>query len=661
MSRLAWNWLCLPYLACALALISVAVVAAVVRGDRVLRLGAITAATNAVPWALCSALATWTTDPETATRLLKLGNGPLALVGPSLLLVMLGVSGQLERHRWIVRIAGAIGLVMLVVCWASNWVVAGVHRLSSGILYLSPGPLTAAHFAQIAIWLAAGLAIARRSTSGRERRGLVRIVVGVLVLGAIGSSDLLLVYGVIDGFPVMWLAAGIVAAVAAYYELTSDLLRPQGLDRDVIVELVAFAASAAAVAGIVVALDGTRPIAIAASSSVVWTIALGIAWTRSRGRSAPIASERALERFVASPDLDSDAKIAEQLAALWSQIGIELRALERVDDAARAVPADVAAWLVDHGDAVAANDLGTMSLGAIRPKLENLVGTSGARLLVPLIDRGILVGLAEAEHGMSLREDLRGLVVESARATARALTYVALAQAAAHERETAREVEVAEALRLQASASRDDQLGRWVVAAEYRSAPRTTGAAGGIGAGWSAKALVDGRLAVLVTEAQSHGVPAALATAALTGAFAAATVASDRLELGELFASLRASAARGGEPVATFVAILDGDRAVIEWASIGHRGATLVDRDTAVLLSAETGTANLPRDALVVVASNSVRGGDDDAWRALVRDGTGAGQVGRGVLEAALARDAPRDDLLVVVIAGGAIPIVPST
>jgi len=98
-SGLAWNWLCLPYGACALLLLAVGVIAAVIRGDRVLRLGAIGASTTALPWALCSGAATFTDDPEIAVRLLRLGNGPVALVGPSLLLVMLGVSGQLERHR----------------------------------------------------------------------------------------------------------------------------------------------------------------------------------------------------------------------------------------------------------------------------------------------------------------------------------------------------------------------------------------------------------------------------------------------------------------------------------------------------------------------------------------------------------------------------------
>ena len=58
-----------------------------------------------------------TQDPDVATRLMRLGNAPVSFVGPNLLLVMLGVSGQLERHRWITRIAGIFALVMTGLCW----------------------------------------------------------------------------------------------------------------------------------------------------------------------------------------------------------------------------------------------------------------------------------------------------------------------------------------------------------------------------------------------------------------------------------------------------------------------------------------------------------------------------------------------------------------
>lgn len=103
MFDLPWTWRCLPYAVCAAALVTIGVVAALVRGDRVMLLGVIGAATTALPWAICSSLASATDDPAVATHLLRLGSGPVALIGPNLLLVLLGISGQLERHRWVAQ------------------------------------------------------------------------------------------------------------------------------------------------------------------------------------------------------------------------------------------------------------------------------------------------------------------------------------------------------------------------------------------------------------------------------------------------------------------------------------------------------------------------------------------------------------------------------
>ena len=83
------------------------------------------------------------------------------------------------------------------------------------------------------------------------------------------------------------------------------------------------------------------------------------------------------------------------------------------------------------------------------------------------------------------------------------------------------------------------ELGRWAVAAEYRTAARTSGA------GWSAIELLDGRLALLVTEAHAHGVAGALATAALTGALACLVLGLSWLEgllLGAIESSTDAAA-----------------------------------------------------------------------------------------------------------------------
>ena len=661
----------MPYLVCALSIAAVGLVAAVIRGDRVLRLGALGTSISSLPWALSSTLAASTADPALAARLLRLGTGPLALVGPGLMLVLLGVTGQLERHRWIARLGGVVGALLMIACWSTRWVVAGVRELPSGVFYILPGPLAGLHFSQMAIWVAIGVAIARRSTWGGERRNLVRMILGVLVLCAVGATDLLIVFDIAGSYPVAWLPATVAAVVAVYYELRSDLLRPQGVDRGALLEVIVLALVTAG-AGAVLAVTGARsPVATAAGASLAWVAALGVVWARKHARPVHVARERALERFVVSlGELDSEPRILEGLAPLWRESAIEVRAMLRVEGerlidvvtgAARELPPGVAAWLVAHGELLAAADLGTMRLGAIRPRLEALAA-GATTLVVPLIDRGGLVGLVLADRGGALREDERGLVIESARTAARALTYAALSRAAARERETAREVEVAEAMRLHASASRGDELGAWTVAAEYRTAPRTTGA------GWSANLLADGRLAVLVTEAQAHGVAAALATAALAGAIAAATSGAASLDLDGLLASLRASSegvVRGGEPVAAFLAILDPAAGTIAWACAGHPGGAIVPaperapvmlggggaRLGASLVVATRGQAAFGDEALLVVASTEVHGHDAARWQRALRELAPAGPRLAGMLVEAAARGgAVSEDLLAVVV-----------
>lgn len=671
MTELTWNWLCVPYLVCSAAILVAGMIAAMVHGDRVLRLGAIGAATTALPWSLCTALTTWSQDHQLTLELHRLGNGPIALVGPSLLLVLLGVGGQLERYRWLVRAAGLCGLAMMIACWATDWTISGVQRLSSGILYPRPGPLAPIHFSSMGIWLALGIVIARRSarTDRNQRRLLL-----ILALVTLGASDMLPLYSIAGSFPLAWLSATIAAVIAARYQLATDLLRPQGLDRGVVRELISFAVAMIATAVALVVLrarwasDGEHAsratmVAVAAIASIAWVVALSIAWSRTRSRPAPVARERALAQFTSSlaaigDAADPERELTDRLSELWRPTGASVQRLVPP-------PADraAAAWLVEHSDPVAATDLNTMLLGNLRPALEGLF--ANATLVVPLIDRGELIGMIEANHVAALREDERGVVSESARAVARALAYVTLAREAGRERETAREVEVAEALRLAAEGSRDAELGQWVVASEYRSAPRTTSA------GWSTSLLDDGRLALMVTEAQAHGVAAALATAALGGAFVAATAPRDggrRLVLDDVLVSLQASAegvVRGGEPVAAFVALLDGEQRTIEWASAGHPGGLVVSdggsssiqlggggvRLAASLVIEARGTAQWPPGAVLAVASSGTRGDDDGAWAARVRAATGAGpRLPRVVVEQALAAGAPTDDLLAVVV-----------
>ncbi|MEO8845525.1 MAG: SpoIIE family protein phosphatase [Kofleriaceae bacterium] len=658
MEGLSWSWLAAPYVLCALAFIAVGIAAALTRGDRVMRIGMIGAVVSSLPWALCQALAAMAPDAATATHLLRLGQGPVALVGPNLLLLLLAVGGQLERFRWIARLSGILGAGFLIVAWATDLVVPSVQMLSSGMYYMSPGPLTGVQLMQLVVWLLIGVAIVRRSTPRAEHRNTLRLLLGILVLGAVGSIDALLLYGVWGFYPIAWLPALAAALVALYLVLRTDLVRPQGLDRRLAIELVTFVAAGGAAVVLALFFVGS-PLTLAVAASIAWAALSGLAWGIDRARPTEVAEQRELEKFVARvATFEDGTRIADRLASLWKRaIGIEVRATRW--GATLDLAPELAEWFAHDPQPLAVVDLATMQLRALRAPLEALCGSDPAGLIVPLVDRDEVVGLVEARYPKALRDAERQLVLESARAAARAFTFVGLAHTAGLERETAREVEVADALRLQASASRDAELGRWAVAAEYRTAARTTGA------GWSATELADGRLALLVTEAQAHGVAAALATAALTGAFAAATTPGTRpVTLDELVSTMRASSdgvIRGGEPVSAFLAILDLKSLTIEWACAGHPGAFLVGARTvalgggervpgASLTVATRGATPLPVDSLLVVASSALRGTDDERWRELLRDSAPSGRLATVLVEHALRAGVPSEDLLAVVV-----------
>jgi GAF domain-containing protein len=687
---LRWSWLAAPYLVCTVVIATVVVAAALTRGDRVMRLGVMGAAVTAVPWALCQAAAACTTDPIVATKLLRLGQGPVALVGPCLMIVLLGASGQLERYRWVARLSGVVGGLLLFACWATPWTVPGVQVVPAGMYYTAVGPLTGVHISQLVVWLAVGYAIARRASPRGEGKRTTRLVLAVLVFGAVGSLDTLLLYGIWGSYPIAWLPATMAAGIAVYLVLRTDLIRPQGFDRAIAVETGTFLAAAAA-AGVAAVFIGTSsPLALAGVGAIAWTVATALAWRVARSQPVRVAEERSLEQFVARATRGDEKKLAERLVELWkTTLGIEVKTIwacshealgELVEIGGKgtwSIPDPVVVWLATFGEPFAISEIGTMPLRALRSQVEAVVEAHGASLLVPLVDRDELVGLVEANYERALRDDERVLVGESARAAARGLTFFSLARAASRERSVAREVEIADALRLQASASRDAELGRWVVAAEYRTAPRTTGA------GWSAIELADGRLALLVTEAQAHGVAAALATAALTGAFAAATSGPTRVSIEDMLQSMRASSEgvmRGGEPVAAFFALLDAETKAIEWATAGHPGALLVGPIASVEHGLPDGSVkrakpnaiaigmwrrvpgasiaeamharnDLPPDTLLVVASSALRGDRDEAWQETVRElAPSGGRLATSLVERALQAGEPDEDLLAVVV-----------
>jgi ABC-type multidrug transport system fused ATPase/permease subunit len=471
--------------------------------------------------------------------------------------------------------------------------------------------------------------IVQRSTTGTAGKRTMQLLVGVLVCCAIGAADLLMLYAVWGSYPFAPVPATIAAGIALYLVLRTDLLRPRGVDRGVGLELVAFAFAGLASLGLALALRGGSVAALAALASLVWVIATGGAWALSRSRPMRVVGERALEQFAARATLQVDEReLAARLASLWQKtIGVTTQMawtragdeLVEIGGTRRfALDADLARWLARHAEPIARADLATMRLGPLRARLEAFVSQRGHNMVVSLVDRGELVGLIDASYERSLREDERALVAASARAAASGLVFAALARDAERERETQREVEIAETLRLHAQAD-SERIRRWSVAVERHGARA-------LRAGWSAIETGNGRLALLVIEAgeETSNIAAALALAAAIGAFAAALAGRSEITLVELLAALRAgeqsidqtsdggrstaagAIVHGGIALAAFVAFLDEAHDRIEWACAGHRGGELVDAehlDGERTQLAASGAHAMPATAILVVAS----------------------------------------------------------
>src|SRR5262249_7644152 len=136
----------------------------------------------------------------------RFGLGPIALVGPGMLMLILAVAGRFDGHRVLVAIAFLCACASCAMCWATPWVIAGAQPTRSGLLYELPGPLHALHLAEIPVWSAIGASISRRGVRGRlaGRWRAQRRRTGVVVaLVCITLVDVFLAHGY-GYYPVAW-------------------------------------------------------------------------------------------------------------------------------------------------------------------------------------------------------------------------------------------------------------------------------------------------------------------------------------------------------------------------------------------------------------------------------------------------------------------------
>ena len=139
MGSLAFSPLCVPYVALGLETAFLAALALVIRGDAVLRLAILCCCAVVLPWAISFVVVGCTDDPVLAEHVYRVGYGPAPLCGPALMMLVLGVSGRFDGHRVLVGVAFLSAFASTVICWSTDWIVAGVHVTPSGLLYSTPG------------------------------------------------------------------------------------------------------------------------------------------------------------------------------------------------------------------------------------------------------------------------------------------------------------------------------------------------------------------------------------------------------------------------------------------------------------------------------------------------------------------------------------------
>ncbi len=705
MGELAFSPLSLPFLAATISLVVLGVMSVVVRGDTLIRLAILLMIAMLLPWTLSCTLVGSTRDPALARLLIVAGLGPVSVVGPALMLLVLAISGRVDAHRLLLAVAFACAVASMVLCWTSTLIVGEIFETPSGILFFRPGSLQMLHILQIPVWGATGVVLSRRSTSGMQSQELRihrRQVIVVIGLSLLTLLDTLLALD-IGWYPAAWFPILFSSCIGVYAVLRLDLFRARGIDHAAVLELGLLIGVTAMLYVVLWGGNRTwtdRPLAAAVFTAPMPMLGLVASWTlRIKRRRAERAGEGASQAIDAYADeverLDDERKVAVRLAELLAAHTLTsdvrvwlagddgvLHAAVPAEGAQTAVDARVRAWLVANPDPVVVAELATVRLGGLRMLVEALIGTLRADVIVPLVDRDTLVGMAAGNlpRFRVLRDDERDFVRAAATTAARGMTFVGLTREAGHLAETAREVEVAEAVQ-QARAVGDTTIdaGPWQVVAHYRPSARVAGDL------WATAQLGDGRQLLFIGDVVGRGVPAALVSAAVGGVCeAAASLRGAALEpraLLELVHRTVRDIGGGSQRVTAFAAVIDAEARRIRFACAGHRGAYLVrpgDTDDRVRLdvmhargtplgepqlSIGEGERRLGLEDVVVTCSDGVveiRDGRGETWgerrlqRMLRNQVLSAGdKAARMIVAAAVAHagDAPvLDDLLAVVV-----------
>jgi len=597
---LRFSPLAIPFMVFGLGLAVVAAMVVLTRGNALIRAAALAVVASAAPYSIALSVIACTDDPDLAHRMAKLFVGSIGLLGPSLMLLLLALSGRHERHRGLLAVATLITATTATLTWFTDLMIRpGMWRTASGMMFHRAAPFDSLHVGQFVGWAIVGAWLSRRGTRTSERHARqLRRILAMLALAVLGASDALLANG-IGVYPFGVVPGTAAVAVVIYAIRKHDLLRGRGVDRRGAWELVVIGALVVGL-GVTLWLAGPATTLEAAvlAAPLLAIAQLGVVLLRRGGGGGRLAAgdaEHALDTYV---DLCGRIRREHDLEApldalLVGHAGVASPRLLICDDDGRLrtlegatagrVDARIRPWLLTAGGTVVVDDLPTMRLGGLREPVEAFVTGLGVDLIVPLSARDQLVGLLVSElpaSGRSPRDDQLQLMAEAAGATARALVYASLQREVETRLSVAREVEVAAAV--QQARSAGEQRHSWSgcdVVGWYQPAEQFGGH------WWAADPLPDGRFAVVLGDVAGSSVSAALVSFTAEGAYETARrMLGIGFEVISVLETLHASLGSvGGErhAMSCLASVFDPDERRITFANAGHPFPYLVRRNGA--------------------------------------------------------------------------------
>ncbi len=594
--------LSIPSLCLSAGLLAIIIVVMLKRGDLTIRAALVSTALLALTWSTGTAigLSAGVNNAVLAELFARVCVGVVIFIGPALLLLFLGLCGLVEQLRLLIYGFSAMATLSCLITWTTDLVITGVWLSPNGLWHPSAGLLLPVHLAILCVPMAVGMFLSYRIRHEHRNPSYKHFFVVAAMAMVAGLCELMRYHGQAS-YPWSVVPAFIGVAFTLWALFRRDLLyaRGRGIDWGAVWELALFAlliplVTIAAWAALPTpqGLGGGPFLAVlllVPLYGAMQGVILVVKSYLSSGDAKPMLDDEAemaieeLGEMVKEPV--SEAEVGEQLAALlgqhsllrdialyivdgmgvWKPATSDMSAPITVSDAARD-------WVHEQRRPILRRELYVRRLGRLREPLIELFEKLGAEVLVPMSERGKLVGVVAGKvpaHIRDLDEREIFLLRQATRVAARALVYLDLLKEALERIEMAKELEVAASSRVTREPGEQRHLYDLCEIIGYYHAALQLG-----GDWWTSYELDDGRVLVVMGHVAGHGVPTALVSATVAGACETAVrMSGTRIDVVELLTLLDYAVRTLGSEhhyydMGCFAAIFDEER--VSFANAGH-------------------------------------------------------------------------------------------